>query len=84
LRRAHAPKITIKPKVSAGADKSGIEAALKRHAQADAQKISVAVNGAEVTLSGRVPSWSERDTARHSAWGTPGVRSVVDKITIGF
>ncbi len=32
--------------------------------------------------SGTVHSWSERDAARHSAWGTAGVRNVVDHMTI--
>lgn len=77
-------QITIKPKVTATAVKSDIEAALKRHAQADANKISVSVSGSDVTLTGKVPSWSERDMARNSAWGTPGVKSVVDNITVGF
>ena len=76
-------QIVIKPKVSASAVKSEIEAALKRHAHADAQKISVEVRGADVTLRGKVPTWSERDMARHSAWGTPGVRNVVDHMTVG-
>ena len=75
--------IALKPKVSVSAVKSDIEAALKRRAVADAQKISVDVNGADVTLSGTVHSWSERDTARNSAWGTPGVHSV-DKMSISY
>jgi osmotically-inducible protein OsmY len=77
-------QIVIKSKVSSSAVKSDIEAALKRRAQTDAQKISVEVRGADVTLTGTVHSWSERDLARHSAWGTPGVRSVVDNITITY
>ena len=77
-------QITIKPKVSLSAVKSEIEAALKRGAKADAQKISVAVHGADVTLTGTVHSWSERDLARHSAWGTPGVRNVVDNIAVAY
>ena len=75
-------QIAIKPNVSLGAVKSEIEAALRRRAAADAKKISVEVRGADVTLTGTVHSWSERDLARHSAWGTPGVRSVVDNMTI--
>jgi osmotically-inducible protein OsmY len=77
-------QITVKPKVSLSAVKSDIEAALKRRATADAQKISVGVRGADVTLSGTVHSWSERDLARNAAWGTPGVRNVVDNITIAY
>ncbi|MDP3955416.1 MAG: BON domain-containing protein [bacterium] len=77
-------QIAIKPNVSLSAVKSDIEAALKRRAKADAQKISVEVRGADVTLTGTVHSWSERDLARHSAWGTPGVRNVVDNMTIAY
>ncbi len=77
-------KIKIKHKVSASAVKSEIEAALKRHAHVDAQKISVEVRGADVTLTGKVPTWSERDMARNSAWGTPGVRNVVDNLTVDY
>jgi osmotically-inducible protein OsmY len=35
-----------------------------------------------VTLTGTVHSWPEREVARHSAWGTPGVRKVIDKLTV--
>ena len=48
--------IVIKPKVSLSAVKSEIEAALKRRATADAKKISVDVQGADVTLTGTVHS----------------------------
>ena len=73
-----------KPTVSLSAVKSDIEAALKRRATANAHKISVEVHGADVTLTGRVDNWSEREAARHSAWGTPGVGNVVDNITVGY
>jgi osmotically-inducible protein OsmY len=74
--------ITIKPSVSAMAVKSDIEAALKRVVSADASKIEVAVLGSEVTLTGTVHNWTERETATRSAWGTPGVRNVHDQLTI--
>ncbi len=77
-------QIVLKPKVSMGAVKADIEAALKRRATTDAQNIFVDVRGADVTLSGSVPSWSERDLARESAWSTPGVQNVVDNITITY
>lgn len=48
----------------------------------DADAISVEVQGPDVTLTGTVQSWSERNIARHSAWGAPGVRNVVDHITV--
>jgi osmotically-inducible protein OsmY len=73
-------QIGIKPAVTALAAtvKADIEAALKRTSIADAKKIAVAVHGSDVTLSGTVRSWNERDTANNSAWGTAGVRNVVD------
>ncbi|HEY5075846.1 MAG TPA: BON domain-containing protein [Pyrinomonadaceae bacterium] len=77
--------ITIKPKaLSESAVRSDIEATLKRRAHSDAEDISVKVQGADVTLSGIAHSWSERDLARHAAWGTPGVRKVVDNMTITY
>jgi hypothetical protein len=51
---------------------------------ADANEISVAVSGSEVTRTGTVHSWAERDLASTSAWGTPGVREVVDKLTLVY
>jgi osmotically-inducible protein OsmY len=77
-------QIGIKPSVQATAVKSDIEAALKRTAIADAKQISVAVQGSDVTLTGTVNSWDERYTATNSAWGTPGVRNVVDKMTLAY
>ncbi len=75
-------EITIKPNTCLSTVKSAIEAALKRRAHAVAQHISVEVRGAEVTLTGNVRSWSERELAASSAWATPGVRRVFDSITI--
>jgi len=77
-------KISIKPTVTVGAVKSDIEAALKRGAAADAKKISVQIDGSDVTLSGTVHSWAEREMATNAAWGTPGVRRVVDKISLAY
>ena len=75
-------QIAIKPSLSATVVKSDIEAALKRRAAADAKTIAVEVKGADVTLSGTVHSWAERDLAKRSAWGTSGVRNVVDKMNL--
>lgn len=75
-------QIVIKPKVSLSAVESEIEAALKRRAHIDAQKISVEIQGANVTLSGTVHSLAERNLACHSAWGTPGVKNVVDHLVV--
>ncbi len=77
-------QIAINPKVSMRAVKSDIEAALKRCAKNEAAAISVEVEGSKVTLSGSVHSWSERESAANSAWRTPGVRNVVDNITVSY
>jgi osmotically-inducible protein OsmY len=75
-------QIALKPTVTSAVVKKDIEAALKRRAHNEAQDIAVVVNGADVTLSGKVPSWSERNLVRYSAWGTSGVRNVVDHLTV--
>jgi osmotically-inducible protein OsmY len=77
-------QLVIKPQVSAPVVKADIEAALKRRARKDANEISVSVHGTGVTLSGKVHSWSERELATNTAWGSPGVRSVVDNITLTY
>jgi osmotically-inducible protein OsmY len=77
-------QIGLKPAVSATVVKSDIEAALRRRATADAKAIAVDVTGGDVTLTGTVHSWSERDLATRSAWGTAGVRSVVDRMNLVY
>jgi osmotically-inducible protein OsmY len=77
-------QLVIKPQLSAPVVKADIEAALKRRARKDANEISVTVHGTDVTLSGKVHSWSERELAANTAWGSPGVRSVVDNITLTY
>ncbi len=77
-------EIAINPSLSARVVKSDIEAALKRGAAADAKAIAVDVRGAEVTLTGAVHSWAERDLTTRAAWSSAGVRAVVDKMTLVF
>ena len=74
--------VAIKPTVTMSAVKADIEAALNRRAARDAKKISVHVHGADVTLSGTVHSYAERELATNSAWSTPGVRNVIDDMTL--
>lgn len=77
-------QITIKPGVTASVVKNDIEAALKRRATSEANGIKVAVSGSQVTLSGKVPTWAERDAAGSAAWASPGVSNVVDNIAISY
>jgi osmotically-inducible protein OsmY len=62
--------------------KDMIEAALRRNAEIDAQKIEVMASEGKVTLTGTVRSWVEREDAVSAAWSAPGVRDVVDRIRI--
>lgn len=70
--------IKLKPKMGSNTIKSVIEAALKRRSRDVSKNIEVAVQGGEVTLTGNVLDWSDRDLATHSAWNTPGVSNVKD------
>jgi osmotically-inducible protein OsmY len=74
--------IKIASHVSPADLQSKIEAALKRQAVIDAQRITVDVNGAEVILRGTVRSWSEKQEAERTAWSAPGVKSVNSQIVV--
>lgn len=59
-----------------------IEKALERRFDAADQDIKVSVSGRDVTLSGTVASWWQRNQARDSAWNAPGVQNVKDDLTV--
>lgn len=77
-------QVTIKHMPIPASIKSDIEAALKRRALTDAQEIMVSVDGRQVTLTGVVQSWSERDMVSDSVWNTEGVTSVNDNISVAY
>jgi osmotically-inducible protein OsmY len=60
---------------------SQIEASVRRRV-AEGGEVTVHVDGPDVTLTGTVHSWRERESVTQSAWHTPGVRSVSDKICV--
>lgn len=74
--------IEVKPQASATDVRSKIEAALKRNAEVEADGIKVTVKDAKVTLEGKVHAWHERSLVENAAWSAPGVRSVVDHLTL--
>jgi len=71
------------PEVSILSVRSGIEAALQRHAQLDADCIAVETTDGTVTLRGTVHTMAERRVAASAAWSAPGVRQVNDELVVG-
>lgn len=59
-----------------------IEAAIHRLALGEHVHPQVDVQGADVTLTGAVPGWAERDLVMRSVWSSPGVRRVVDHLVL--
>jgi osmotically-inducible protein OsmY len=74
--------IRIKPRVEPEGVKRKIEDTFKREAVFDANRITVQVQGSEVTLLGSVRSWAERREAERAAWAAPGVTSVHNYISV--
>lgn len=74
--------VVVKPHVRAAEVKDKIEAALRRSAELDAQKIVVEATEGKVVLRGTVRSWAEHEDALTAAWSAPGVTLVDDHLSI--
>ena len=64
------------------AEKSDIEAAMKRNWFFHNQDIKVSVSGNKVTLNGRVNSFYAKDEAEQIAWNAAGICAVANDIVI--
>ena len=74
--------ISVEPAVKPTEIRQRIENAFRRSAQIDANQITVDARGGEVTLRGKVRSWSEREEAQETAWSAPGVTQVHNEIQV--
>lgn len=77
--------ITVKPKkVSTYEVGQKIKDSLRRHAERDADRITVEAKDGRVTLQGTVSSFAERQDAERAAWQAPGVTNVEDMIAVSY
>ena len=74
--------IEVRPMVPAEAVQRRIHDALVAISPVDAERINVVAAGTEVTLSGEVTSWHEKDLAETAAWSVPGVSKVTNRIEV--
>ncbi len=73
-------KLRVKPQAADLAKK--IEEALARQALRESKQIQISVDGTTVKLTGGVHSWHEREAVAGVAWAAPGVRAVINELTI--
>ena len=74
--------VKVKPKLSPADVEKKIHDALSRQADREARRLSISVDGSQVTLRGVVHSWAERDAVQGAAWATPGVSFVVNDLLV--
>ncbi len=74
--------INLKPRAHTTDIQKRIKDALKRHADVEATKVTIAVSNGTVTLTGSVESFDEMDRIEGAVWAAPGVTKVVDNLRI--
>lgn len=75
-------RITLKTRASQQDIQQKIKDALKRHADVEANNISISVSGGTATISGTVESIPEMDRIEYAVWAAPGVSRVVDNLRV--
>jgi osmotically-inducible protein OsmY len=68
----------VTPKVRTADVAQQIHDAPFRQADSESRPTAIALQGAQVTLSGTVHSWAERGAVQDAAWAAPGVAVVVN------
>ncbi len=76
-------RIVLRPSAYPVDLRKRIEAALRRCADIESERIKVVSSGGEVILSGQARSWAERDDIERAAWLAPGVFDVQNQIVVG-
>ena len=74
--------IALNHRASASDIKDKIEAAFKRSADIDSNRIHVETRAGTVILRGEVHSWNERNEAQRAAWAAPGVLEVKNELVV--
>ena len=74
--------IAVRSEMEAVNVKENIEKALTRIVDREAEDIIIEVDGHDVTLVGTVNSWNEFDEAENTAWATPGIWQVKNKLAV--
>ena len=77
--------IAVKPKKASSYEVGQkIKDSMRRHAERDADRITVESKDGRVTLRGTVSSYAERQDAERAAWQAPGVTKVDDMIAVMY
>jgi osmotically-inducible protein OsmY len=76
--------LTVKPQPVPQDLKSQIQKALVRHAQTDASRITVEVQGSEVILRGTVSSYAEKKAAEETVCSASGVTEVRNRMIVSL
>ena len=82
IREVHNRLEVEPPEVAADKLRRAIEQALERHAEHTASKVAIGTSGGDVTLTGQVPSWSERLAIEGAVRGTPGVGKIANLLSV--
>lgn len=75
--------IKLKPRPLISDLQQRVQSALTRQAIREAKKLDIQFKDGTVTLKGAVHSWHERDAVAGALWSVPGVRLVINELTIG-
>jgi osmotically-inducible protein OsmY len=77
-------EIRVQPESVDEIEQGGIERALRLSSLMDNQDIQIYVTDNNVTLSGIVNSYFQKEEAERIAWGAPGVCTVKNQLSIGL